>query len=66
MRSYPNNIPLSAAVVRRIADHVGRYEFARLYGNFAGPPVPADGRAVVQRSAERYAEWVSGVHDDLT
>lgn len=65
LRSYPNRIPLSAAVVRRIADQVDRLDFARLYNNFLGV-VPEDAGEVVQRSARRYVEWVSGVHDDLT
>lgn len=65
MRSYPNWIPLSAAVVRRIAEHVSRYEFDRLYGNFGGS-VLSDASGAVHRSADRYAAWVSGVYDDLT
>lgn len=66
MRSYPNRIPLSAAVVRRIADHVtSKYSFERLYGNFEGA-VDRDARAAVLRSADRHARWVSGDYDDLT
>jgi hypothetical protein len=65
LRSYPNRIPLSAAVVRRIADQVARLEFERLYNNFRGL-VPAGAGEVVERSAQRYIEWVSGEHDDLT
>lgn len=64
-RSYPNRIPLSAAVVRRIAAHVARYDFDRLYGNFGGV-VPRDAREAVLRSADRYARWVSGDFDHLT
>lgn len=65
MRSYPNRIPLSAPVVRRIADAVHGYRFDRLYGNFAGT-VTQDAAAVVQRSAQRYAAWASGANDHLT
>jgi len=65
MRSFPNWMPLSGAVVRRIADHVSRYDFDRLYGNFGGC-VPRDARAAVLRSAERYAAWVDGEYDHLT
>lgn len=65
LRSYPNRIPLSAAVIRRIADQVARLEFDRLYNNFRGV-VPARAQQVVQDSAQRYIEWVSGVHDHLT
>ena len=65
MRSFPNWMPLSGAVVRRIAAHVARYDFDRLYGNFGGC-VPRDARAAVERSATRYADWVEGRHDHLT
>jgi hypothetical protein len=65
MRSYPNRIPLSAAVVERIAAHVARYEFDRLYNNFTGV-IPTDAGAVVQRSAARHAAWVRGDFDHLT
>lgn len=65
MRSYPNRIPLSAAVVERIAAHVGRFAFDRLYHNFEGT-IPADAAAVVQRSAARHAAWVRGDFDHLT
>lgn len=64
MRSYPNRIPLSAAVVQRIAAAVAGLEFERLYDNFGrGPGTRAD--AAVQRSAERYVGWVRGDFDAL-
>jgi glyoxylase-like metal-dependent hydrolase (beta-lactamase superfamily II) len=65
MRSFPNAIPLSAAVVRRVADSVRDLHFDRLYDNFAGT-VSRDASAAVQRSAERYIAWVSGANDHLT
>ncbi|PJI84836.1 hydrolase [Luteimicrobium subarcticum] len=65
MRSYPNRIPLSAAVTLRVAAHVGRFAFDRLYNNFEGV-VTADAAAVVRRSAERHAAWVRGDFDHLT
>ena len=65
MRSYPNRIPLSGRVAERIAEHVSRRPFDRLYNNFAGV-VPQDARAVVVRSAQRHAAWTRGDHDDLT
>lgn len=65
LRSYPNRIPLSAAVVRRLAAHVARYEFETLYNNFGAGAGP-DARDIVQRSAQRYAAWVSGENDHLT
>jgi hypothetical protein len=65
MRSYPNRIPLSGAVVQRIAEHVTRRPFDRLYNNFLGI-IPADATAVVRRSADRHAAWVRGDYDHLT
>ena len=65
LRSYPNRLPLSGAVVRRIADQVGRLRFDRLYGNLRGL-VPERAGEVVEESARRYVAWVTGEHDDLT
>lgn len=65
LRRYPNRIPLSGAVVRRIADQVGRLEFDRPYNNFRGL-VPERAGEVVQEPARRYVERVTGVHDDPT
>ncbi len=65
LRSYPNQIPLSAAVVARIAGTVSARPFDRLYDNFAGV-VRHDADQAVRRSAERYLAWVRGDHDDLT
>jgi Metallo-beta-lactamase superfamily len=65
MRSFPNKVPLSAAVVRRIADRVLALDFDRLYDNFGGQ-VLADAHAWVERSAERYVGWVRGDFDHLT
>ena len=64
-RSFPNRIPLSAAVVARLAESTSRLRFDRLYSNFGGV-VPTDAGAAVQRSAERYIGWVSGARDDDT
>lgn len=65
MRSYPNRIPLSAAVAERIAEHVTRRPFDRLYNNFEGI-IPTDADAVVAWSAARHAAWVRGDYDHLT
>ena len=65
LRSYPNRIPLSPAVVERIATAAQQLEFDRLYDNFARG-VDSDARAAVRRSADRYIAWVRGDHDDLT
>lgn len=65
MRSYPNLIPLSAAVVRRIAEAARPLAFDRLYNNFARA-IPRDAHRIVQDSAELAAAWASGAHDALT
>jgi hypothetical protein len=65
LRSYPNRIPLSPAVVERITSAAVQCEFDRLYDNFARG-VDTDARAAVRRSADRYIAWVRGDHDDLT
>jgi glyoxylase-like metal-dependent hydrolase (beta-lactamase superfamily II) len=65
MRSYPNRIPLSAAVVQRLADATDKLAFDRLYNNF-GAIIAADARATVRFSADRHAAWVRGDYDHLT
>ncbi|MBN6033784.1 hydrolase [Amycolatopsis sp. 195334CR] len=64
MRSYPNTIPLSAGLVRRIVERLEPYEFDRIYGLF-GRKVLSDAKGAVRRSAERYIAWVSGENDHL-
>lgn len=65
LRSYPNRLPLSGAVVRRIAAQLDGLHFDRLYNNF-GAVVPRDAQQVVVASAERHAAWTDGLHDDET
>ncbi|HEX6037656.1 MBL fold metallo-hydrolase [Longimicrobium sp.] len=60
MYSYPNLIPLPASEVRRMADALRPYEFERVLGAWWSTVVPADGKGVVLRSAERYAAAVGG------
>jgi hypothetical protein len=65
MRSYPNHLPLSAAVTERVAAALSEFAFDRLYGNFT-TRIDADARAVVRRSADRHIGWVRGDFDHLT
>jgi hypothetical protein len=65
MRSYPNRIPLSAAVAERIAKAVEQFSFDRIYDNF-GNSIDSDARAAVRRSVDRYTAWVRGDFDHLT
>ena len=55
MRSYPNMIPLSAAVVDAIAAVVEPLRFDRIYGNPGWEKVITEGAAdAIRRSAARY------------
>lgn len=65
LRSYPNRIPLSAAVVQRIADTLAGLRFDRIYGLFTNA-IDTDGAAAVRFSAERHIAWVRGDYDQLT
>jgi len=65
MRSFPNKIPLSAAVVAKVADRVLQLDFDRLYDNFGGQVI-GDAAEWVRRSADRYMAWVRGDFDHLT
>jgi hypothetical protein len=65
LRSYPNRIPLSPAVVQRITRAVTQLPFDRLYDNF-GKVMEAGAAAAVSRSADRYSGWVHGDFDQLT
>lgn len=64
MRSYPNRIPLSAGLVRRIVERLEPYPFDRLYSLLDGA-VLVDAKEAVRRSADRYIAWVSGANDHL-
>jgi glyoxylase-like metal-dependent hydrolase (beta-lactamase superfamily II) len=65
LRSYPNRIPLSAAVVQRMADTLADLRFDRIYGLFTNA-VDTDAQAAVRYSAARHAAWVRGDYDHLT
>ena len=65
MRSFPNRLPLSGAVVDRVARSVNELVFDRLYGNFGGV-VDEDAQRIVRASADRYMAWVRGDFDHLT
>lgn len=64
MYSYPNLIPLPEHEVRRIAAAVEPWPFEAIYGAWWGRIMPADGNAVVQRSAERYIRALRGEYPD--
>lgn len=62
LRSYPNDLPLSAAVTRRLADQAAGLRFRAIYGNLPGQHID-DGPAAIARSADRHIAWVTGAHD---
>lgn len=57
MRSYPNNIPLSERLVRKIESALEPLAYDRLYGAF-GRTIDRDARAAVAFSADRYVGWI--------
>jgi hypothetical protein len=65
LRSYPNRIPFSAAVVERITSGVESLPFDRIYDNF-GHTIEHEAARVVRDSADRYKGWVNGDFDHLT
>lgn len=65
MRSFPNHIPLSPAVVRRLAAALGEEPYERIYGNFDNA-ITAGASDAVRRSAERHVAWAEGRFDELT
>lgn len=60
MYSYPNYIPLPASAIARIVKAVEPFQFDRIYGAFWDMVIWQDGKAVVQRSAERYLRAIGG------
>jgi hypothetical protein len=60
MYSYPNHIPLSAAVVEQIVQAVGPFEYDRVYGAFWDTVIDHNGKAAVARSADRYQRAIRG------
>jgi glyoxylase-like metal-dependent hydrolase (beta-lactamase superfamily II) len=60
MYSYPNLIPLPEAAVLSIAAALEPYAFDTIYGAWWDRIVRRDGKAIVRRSAERYARALRG------
>jgi glyoxylase-like metal-dependent hydrolase (beta-lactamase superfamily II) len=60
MYSYPNLIPLPESSVRAIVDALAPYEFDTIYGAWWDRFIGGDGKAIVQRSADRYAGALRG------
>jgi hypothetical protein len=60
MWSYPNLVPLPDAEVQRIAAAVEPFEYDAIYGAWWEAIIPADGPAIVRRSADRYSRALRG------
>ncbi|MEO6396393.1 MAG: MBL fold metallo-hydrolase [Devosia sp.] len=54
MYSYPNLVPLNGKAVERIVKSVRAYAFDRIYAGWWDRVLDQDGKAALQRSAERY------------
>lgn len=60
MYSYPNNIPLPAFAVERIADRLSAWSFDDIYGGWWHQIMTDNAQAKVQRSAHRYVAALAG------
>jgi hypothetical protein len=60
MYSYPNRIPLSAAEVQDVADHVLSLRFDRVYAGWRGDVIPFDAKAAIRYSVDRYVGMLEG------
>jgi hypothetical protein len=58
MYSYPNYIPLSAQSVQNIARILEPWAFDRIYGAFPKRTVPANAKARLQASVQRYLKAI--------
>lgn len=58
--SAPNRLPLCERAVRGVAAAVRPYRFDRIYGGFWEPILRARAKEAVERSSERYVQWLRG------
>jgi glyoxylase-like metal-dependent hydrolase (beta-lactamase superfamily II) len=56
MYSFPNRIPLSAAIIEKIRSKLEPLSFDRLYGTQADTVIESDAKGAVLRSVDRYLE----------
>jgi glyoxylase-like metal-dependent hydrolase (beta-lactamase superfamily II) len=59
MYSYPNYVPVSRSAIERIVKALEPFCFDRIYGAFWDMVIDTDGKAAVQRSAERYLRAIN-------
>jgi glyoxylase-like metal-dependent hydrolase (beta-lactamase superfamily II) len=60
MYSYPNLVPLAPHGVRQIVNVLEPFAFDQVYSSWRDNLVPQDGKAAVQRSAERIIRHMEG------
>ena len=60
MYSYPNLIPLPEAEIRRVVAALEPFAYERILGAWWGTVIPSRGRAIVERSAQRYISAIQG------
>jgi glyoxylase-like metal-dependent hydrolase (beta-lactamase superfamily II) len=60
MYSYPNYIPLPEAAIRTILSALEPFDYERILGAWWDTVIPRDGRAIVERSAQRYISAING------
>jgi hypothetical protein len=60
MRSYPNQIPMSAPAVARIGDMLEPYAFDVLYGAWFDRVIPQGGKDAIRHSVKRYIAAIQG------
>jgi len=60
VRSAPNRLPLPERAVRGVVEAVRSYRFDRIYGGWWEPMLRRDAQRVLERSAERYIQWLRG------
>ncbi len=64
MYSFPNYIPLDEGAIYRIVAALEPFDFERIYGAWWGTVIPAEGKEIVLRSAERYVRALRGERID--
>ena len=60
MWSYPNLVPLPDAEVQRMVAAVEPFAYDAIYGAWWDTVIPADGKGIVRRSAQRYVDALNG------
>lgn len=60
VRSAPNRLPLPQSEVRRVVEALEPWSYDRIYGGWWKPAIHEGAQSVVERSAARYCEWVTG------